>query len=69
MSNTTDHGKNYGGLSKVLSDAGASPAKTVVYKDVNGLVRVAGSGVVIAGQPEALSGLTLTTEPDRGKTA
>lgn len=69
MSNTTDHAKNYGGLTPVLTAAGSSPTTKTIYKDVNGLTRIPNSGVVIAGQPEALSGLTLTTENDRGKTS
>lgn len=67
MSNLSEHAKNIGGATTTITST--TPAKTVVYKDVNGLVRVAGSGVVIAGQPEAVSGITFTTENDRGKTA
>jgi hypothetical protein len=67
VSNLTDHAKNVGGMTTTILST--SPAKTIVYKDVNGLVRVAGSGVVIAGQPEAVSGITFTTENDRGKTS
>lgn len=67
MSNLTQHLKNFGGDFS-LPSATTSPAKTIVYKDVNGQVRIPNSGVIIAGQPEALVGLTFTTENDRGKT-
>lgn len=66
MSNFSEKLKHIGGLSP--GAAVASPPKTLVYVDAVGLVRVANSGVVIAGYPEQLVGTTLITEPDRGKT-
>lgn len=68
MSGLTDHMSGTG-KSTPVPITSTSPPKTTMYKDVNGLVRVSGSGVVIAGQPEAISGITFVTEPDRGKTS
>lgn len=67
MTAFTDKLRQTGGL---VGSAGSttSPPKNALYKDVNGEVRVANSGVKFIGYPEAFSGATIITENDKGKT-